>query len=87
MNLKTLIDEMANRADEILDGCTNPSEAHSIIVELLASERPALLPPDRKKIADEVTAILNEEGFFESGSGGGFADADDDDDDGAGDEV
>lgn len=84
MNLKTFIDETANRADEILDGCTNPSEARSILLELLATEHPAILPPDRQKIADQVTAILGGEGFFESGPGG--AGWEDDDDDDAGDD-
>lgn len=80
MNLKTLIDETANRADEILDGCTNPSEARLILFELLTTERPAIPPPDRQKVADQVTAILNNEGFFDSGSGSpAWADADDDD--------
>ncbi|MDR1009645.1 MAG: hypothetical protein LBM04_00680 [Opitutaceae bacterium] len=83
MNLKTLIDETANRADEILDGCTNPSEARSILLELLATEHPDIPLSDRQKIAGQVTAILANEGFFESGPGGdGWRD---DDDDGAGD--
>lgn len=80
MNLRTLIDETANRADELLDGCTNPSEAHALIVELLAAEHPALPPPDLKKIADHVTSILKNEGFFESaGNAGAWSDDGEDD--------
>ncbi|MDF9827533.1 hypothetical protein M2447_001631 [Ereboglobus sp. PH5-10] len=79
MNLKTLIDETANRADETLDGCTNPSEARSILLELLATEHPELQQTDLRKIVDQVTAILTNEGFFESGPGGGWEGGGDDD--------
>ncbi|AWI10350.1 hypothetical protein [Ereboglobus luteus] len=80
MNLKTLIDETANRADETLDGCTNPSEARSILLELLAAEHPELQQADLRKIAEQVTVILTNEGFFESGPGsGGWGSSDDDD--------
>lgn len=80
MNLKTLIAETANRADEILDGCTNPSEAQSILLELLAAEQPSLAPADRKKVAGEVTVILGGEGFFKSDPGSeGYGDNTDED--------
>ncbi len=79
MNLKTLIDETANRADEVLGGCTNPSEARSLLLELLATEHPVIPLPDRQKIAAQVIAILDNEGFFESGPGGASWTADGDD--------
>lgn len=84
MNLKTLIAETANRADEVLDGCTNPSEAQAMLVELLAAEQPSLAPADRKKVAGEVIDILGEEGFFKSDPGGGGYGGNTDDDEGDG---
>lgn len=70
MNHKTLIDETANRADEVLGGCTNPSEARSLLIELLATEHPGLPLPDRQTIAAQAVAILDNEGFFETSPGG-----------------
>ncbi|MDR0901546.1 MAG: hypothetical protein LBM92_02120 [Opitutaceae bacterium] len=83
MNPQPLIEEIANRADDLLSGVTNPSEAHNAIMELLAIEQPSLLPEARRQIAGAVIKILHNEDFFSmaatASSGGGF---DDDDADG-----
>ena len=69
-DLKTLIDTIANQADEILEGCTNPSEAHSLILEHLTARHRAVSIPDRRKIADQVIALLQNEGFFDASDNG-----------------
>jgi hypothetical protein len=76
-DLKTLIDTIANQADEILEGCTNPSEARTIILEHLTAKHRAISIPDRRKIADQVTALLQNEGFFDASDNGDSWDSDD----------
>ncbi len=81
MNPQLLIEEIANRADDFLRGVTNPSEAHNAIVELLASEHPALTDETRRQIADAVMRILHNEDFFAmTAATGGCPDDDDTDD-------
>jgi len=76
-----LIDAIANQADELLEGCTNPTEAQSIILEHLTAKHRAISISDRRKIADQVIALLNKEGFFDNAANGDSWDTDSDSDD------
>lgn len=64
MNLRPIIDDIAGQADDFLAGCTDRAQARAGILEFLTLEHPRLVPADRRLIADQVMAILEEEGFF-----------------------
>ena len=66
MDLPSIIDEIAGRADDFLAGAANRREARAGIAELLNADYPRLKPADRKKVEESVMAILEDEGFFES---------------------
>lgn len=68
MNLQSLIEDLANRADDLLSDARNKAEAQTMLQELLASDYPKLELSDRRKVGTSVIAILAEEGFFESSS-------------------
>ena len=80
LNLKPLIDNIADQADELLEGCADPSEASSIILEHLTARHRALSIADRRKIAEQVIALLKNEGFFDGSASGDSWDSDDADD-------
>ena len=81
MDLNPLIAETADQADDLLAGCTAPSEANILLLDHLAATHPNLPAPVRQKIATQVIAILQNEDFFEGGPGGADWDDDDSDDD------
>jgi hypothetical protein len=74
MDLRSIIDEIASRADDFLAGAANRKEARAGIDELVNADHPQLSPGDRQKIAEGVMAILEDEGFFEFPHRGGAAD-------------
>ncbi len=74
MDLSSIIDEIASQADDFLARAANRKEARAGIDELVNTDYPRLSPVDRKKVAEGVMAILENEGFFEfdhPGSAGG----------------
>lgn len=75
MNLRVIMDEIADQADDFLAGAANQAEARAGIAELLNADYSDLPPGDRQKITDGVMSILNEEGFFENEHGTGWDDA------------
>jgi hypothetical protein len=72
MDLSALIDEIAARADDFLDGFSGRADARAGIQELLTAEHAGLSETERKHVTDGVMTILEDEGFFEKtpGSGG-----------------
>lgn len=66
MNLNEIIDDIASQADDFLSGVSSRDQARAGIAELLASDHPGLSPSDRKRVADGVMEILEDEGFFDS---------------------
>ena len=68
MTLGAIINDIADQADDFLDGVTKRDEARAAISEQLTIKYPKLEGSDRAKVVDGVLAILNEEGFFELGS-------------------
>ena len=71
MDLRSIIDEIASRADDFLAEAANRKEARAGIDELVNADHPQLSPGDRQKIAEGVMAILEGEGFFEFPRRGG----------------
>lgn len=74
MNLRSVIDEIASRADDFLAGAANRKEARAGVDELINADYPQLSPAERKQVAEGVMTILDNEGFFEFGARGGSAD-------------
>jgi hypothetical protein len=72
MDLRRIIDEIASQADDFLAGMTDRREARAGITELLNADYPKLTAADRKKVAESVMTILENEGFFEFDRSGGF---------------
>jgi hypothetical protein len=66
MDLGSVIDEIASQADDFLASAANRREARAGIDELVNTVYPRLSPGDRKKVAEGVMAILEQEGFFET---------------------
>jgi len=66
-NLKALVDGIANQADELLAGCTSRFDANTTILEYLTAKHRNMSLADRRTVAAQVLAILQNEGFFESG--------------------
>lgn len=78
MHLSALIDEIAAKADDFLDGFTGRADARAGIQELLTAEHHELTEAERKHVTDGVMSILEDEGFFEKmpGSGSDFIEPD-----------
>ena len=70
MNLRPIIDEIANQADDFLEGVTDRKEARAGISEFITMEYPHLNPADRKTVSDHVMAVLENESFFNGGYAG-----------------
>ncbi len=64
MQLSALIDEIANQADEFLDGVAGRKQGRAGIEEFITMEHPGLDPAVRKQIVDGVMAVLESEDFF-----------------------
>lgn len=67
MDLRLIIDAIASQADDFLAGAESRAEARAGIAAQINAAHPGLAPADRKKVADAVMAILEEEGFFAPG--------------------
>ena len=82
MNLKAIIDKVADEADDFLAGASNRAEARAGIAELLNADYAQLSAEDKTLVTDRVMAILEEEDFF-VGIGSGRKSDDDDEAEGA----
>ena len=63
-DLPTIIDEIANQADDFLAGARDRAQARAGISELLTMDYPQLTPPERTMVTDGVMKVLEEEDFF-----------------------
>jgi len=79
MDLRSIIDEIASQADDFLSGAANRKEARAGIEEQINADYPRLSAAERKKVAEDVMTILENEGFFEFGLSGGPRRSSDDD--------
>lgn len=70
MNLRPIINTIANQADDFLDGVTDRKEARAGIAEFITMEYPKLNADDRKTVSDHVMAVLEDENFFNGGYAG-----------------
>lgn len=77
MTLDPIINDIADQADDFLDGVSNRNEARAAISEQLTIKYPKLNGIERARVTDGVLAILDEEGFFNLSSGSGSEDASD----------
>ncbi|HUL54226.1 MAG TPA: hypothetical protein VLT83_12525 [Opitutaceae bacterium] len=68
MDLHSIIDEIASQADDFLAGSANRKEARAGVDELINADYPQLNAAERKKVAEDVMVILENEGFFEFGA-------------------
>ncbi len=64
MHVSALIDEIANQADEFLDGVTDRKQGRAGIEEFITMEYPELDAASRRQVADGVMAVLETEDFF-----------------------
>lgn len=79
MNLQSIIEDLANRADDLLADVRDRKEARTAIGEVLAREQPKLNGVDRQKVSAAVMEILEEEEFFSSSADRDWADGSDED--------
>ncbi|MBL9186278.1 MAG: hypothetical protein JNK23_02250 [Opitutaceae bacterium] len=63
-DLRPIIDEIANRADDFLEGSPDRAHARAGIEEVITMDYPALDPLDRATVVAGVMAVLNDEDFF-----------------------
>jgi hypothetical protein len=77
--LPSIIDDIANRADDFLVEKSDRKEARATIAGLLASEYPEVAPKDYAAVVKGVMAILEKEDFFGTEfAGDSWHDSDDD---------
>lgn len=74
MNLDSIIDEIASQADDFLAEASNRKEARAGVAELVNADYPEPGAADRTAVIERVMAILDREGFFESGRSGRTSD-------------
>jgi hypothetical protein len=63
-NLRPIIDEIANQADDFLAGASDRAQAKAGIAELLTMDYSQLNPADRATVTKAVMSLLEEEDFF-----------------------
>ncbi len=63
-DLRPIIDEIANRADDFLAGVTDRTQARAGIEELLTMDYPGIDGIDRTVVITGVMSVLEDEDFF-----------------------
>lgn len=63
-DLRPIIDEIANRADEFLPGVRDRTQARAGIDEVITIDYPTLHPSDRTVVIAGVMSVLEDEDFF-----------------------
>jgi hypothetical protein len=77
---RSLIDQIADEADDFLEGVTSKEQARAAISEMITLRAAQVSGAERQKITDGVMAVLENEGFFESFRGGTAGEDDDESD-------
>ncbi len=81
-DLRPIIEEIANRADDFLAGAKDRAQGRAGIEEVLTMDYPGLNPIDRKEVVAGVMSTLENEDFFGTEFvGDPFSDDDDEDSD------
>ena len=77
-DLRPIIDDIANRADDFLAGARDRNQARAGVEELITMDYPTLNPFDRTVVVIGVMSVLEEEDFFSTEFvGDPFSDPDD----------
>jgi hypothetical protein len=63
-DLRPIIDDIANRADDFLAGARDRSQARAGIEELITMDYPTLTAFDRTVVVTGVMSVLEDEDFF-----------------------
>jgi hypothetical protein len=63
-DLRPIIDDIANRADDFLEGTRDRTHARAGIEEVITIDYPTLNPPDRTVVIAGVMSVLEDEDFF-----------------------
>ena len=63
-DLRPIINDIASRADEFLDGTKDRAQSRAGIDEFLTMDYALLSPPDRTVVITGVMSILEDEDFF-----------------------
>jgi len=63
-DLRPIIDDIANRADDFLAGTRERPQARAGIEEILTMDYPTLSPVDRTVVVTGVMSVLEDEDFF-----------------------
>jgi hypothetical protein len=63
-DLRPIIDEIANRADEFLAGTCDRAQARAGIEEVITMDYPTLAASDRTVVITGVMSVLEDEDFF-----------------------
>ena len=69
MELKAIVSEICDEADDFLAGVKRPDEARAGIAEWLTINHVKLPPADRKTVIEQAFRILSSEGFFDRAAG------------------
>jgi hypothetical protein len=77
MDLRAIVNEICDQADEFLGDVARRDEARAGISEWLTMHHAKLPPADKKTIVDQSMRVLDNEGFFSAAAGGGSVDKDD----------
>ena len=81
-DLRPIIDDIANRADDFLEAARDRAQARAGIEEVITMDYPTLNPMDRKVVVTGVMSVLEDEDFFGTEFvGDPFSDPDEADDD------
>ncbi len=63
-DLRPIIDDIATRADDFLEGARDRSQARAGIEELITMDYQSLNPLERKVVVTGVMSVLEDEDFF-----------------------
>jgi len=67
MSLQPIIADIADQADDFLEGVTTHADARAAVSKQLTIKYPTLSGYQRAKVIDGVLVVLNTEGFFSFG--------------------
>ena len=70
MELKSIVSEICDQADDFLAGVSRRDEAKAGIAEWLTINHVKLPPADKKAVIDQSMRIIDSEGFFKAAPGG-----------------
>jgi hypothetical protein len=69
MDVKSIVSEICDQADDFLAGVFKRDEAKAGIAEWLTMHYSMMAPADKKAVIEQAMRILNNEGFFERDAG------------------